>query len=67
MEVDGVKIRELRLDAGLSQAELAEKAHLTRQGLSLIERGKRSPQPRTTRRLAEALGTTVAEIRKRRQ
>jgi transcriptional regulator with XRE-family HTH domain len=67
MEVNGMRIRELRLDAGLSQAELAELAHTTRQGISMIERGRRNPQPRTTRRLAEALGTTVAEIRKRPQ
>jgi DNA-binding XRE family transcriptional regulator len=65
MEVDGVKLRELRLDAGLSQQELADRAGLTREAVSMMETGKRNPYPRTMRKLAGALGVTVAEIRGR--
>jgi transcriptional regulator with XRE-family HTH domain len=65
MEIDGVKLRELRLDAGLSQQELAERAGITREAVSMMETGKRSPYPRTMRQLAAALGVSVADIRKR--
>jgi transcriptional regulator with XRE-family HTH domain len=65
MEVDGMKLRELRLDAGLSQQELADRASLTREAISMMETGKRKPYPRTMRKLAGALGVSVADIRKR--
>ncbi len=46
-----------RMAAGLSQQELAERAGLSRRGISDLERGaRRSPYPATVRRLAEALG-----------
>jgi transcriptional regulator with XRE-family HTH domain len=65
VEVDAMKLRDLRLDAGYSQAELAERAGLTREAISMMETGKRSPYPRTMRKLADALGVTVADIRAR--
>jgi transcriptional regulator with XRE-family HTH domain len=64
MEVDGMKLRELRLDAGYSQAELAERAGLTREAISLLETGKRNPYPRTVRKLAGVLGVTPRELRR---
>jgi transcriptional regulator with XRE-family HTH domain len=46
-----------RLSAGLSQEELAERAGLSRRGISDLERGlRRAPYLATIRRLAEALG-----------
>jgi transcriptional regulator with XRE-family HTH domain len=66
MEVDGVKLKELRLDRGLSQEELHEMTGVSRDTISRMESGDRpNPHPRTLRRLAEALGVTVADIRKR--
>jgi transcriptional regulator with XRE-family HTH domain len=65
MEVDGVKLREMRLDQGLSQQELAERAGTTREAISMMENGRRAPYPRTMRRLAGALGVSVADLRKR--
>lgn len=44
-----------RLTAGLSQEELAERAGLSRRGISDLERGARRPHPGTARRLADAL------------
>src|SRR5690348_261960 len=44
-----------RLAAGLSQEELAERAGLSRRGISDLERGRRRPLPGTARRLADAL------------
>src|SRR6266545_5604753 len=51
-----------RMAAGLSQQELAERAGLSRRGVSDLERGfRRSPYPATVRRLAEALALGEAE------
>jgi predicted ATPase/DNA-binding XRE family transcriptional regulator len=45
-----------RLAAGLSQEELAERAGLSRRGISDLERGRHAPYPTTARHLVEALG-----------
>jgi transcriptional regulator with XRE-family HTH domain len=66
MEVDGMKLREIRLDRGLSQEELHELTGVSRDTISKMETGERpNPHPRTLRKLAEALGVTVGDIRKR--
>jgi transcriptional regulator with XRE-family HTH domain len=52
----GVLLQQYRLAAGLSQEELAERAGLSRRGISDLERGERRlPHPATVRRLANAL------------
>lgn len=56
------RLRHLRERAALSQVELAEKAGVARATLVLIEACKREPQPRTIRRLAEALGVAPADL-----
>ena len=66
MEVDGVKLREARLDAGLSQEDLHRMTGVSRDTISKMETGDRpNPHPRTLRKLAEALGVSVADIRKK--
>ncbi|HEY1294563.1 MAG TPA: helix-turn-helix domain-containing protein, partial [Chloroflexota bacterium] len=51
-----------RLAAGFSQEELAERAGLSRRGISDLERGaRRSPHPATVRRLIDALNLERAE------
>ncbi len=66
MEVDRVKLRELRLDRVLSQQELADLTGIARDSISKMETGERTnPYPRTVRKLAEALGVTPADIRRR--
>ena len=58
----GEALRRHRLSAGLSQEELAERAGLSRRGISDLERGtRRAPYPATVRRLAEALSLGEAE------
>jgi len=48
--------------AGLSQAELAERANLSPAAVTTLERGVRSlPYPRTVQALSEALGLSAAE------
>src|ERR1051326_4911640 len=58
----GKLLRTYRMAAGLSQDELAERAGLSRRGISDLERGaRRTPYPATVRRLAHALDLSVDE------
>ena len=55
-------LRELRDRASLSQEELAERAGVSRATIADLELGKRSPQPKTRRKLAEALGVEPHQL-----
>ena len=58
----GEQLRQLRRRAGLSQAELAERANLSAVAVTTLERGvRRWPHPRTVEALADALGASAAE------
>jgi len=58
----GALLRRYRRAAGLSQEALAERAGLTAQGISALERGlRRAPYRETVRLLAEALGLSREE------
>src|ERR671925_496402 len=58
----GVLLRQYRAAAGLSQEELAERAGLSKRGISDLERGQRRlPHPATARRLAAALNLDDVE------
>ena len=54
-------LRELRVQAVLTQAELARKAKVSRTTVIAAEKGRR-PRPRTIRALAEALGVRPQDI-----
>jgi putative molybdopterin biosynthesis protein len=56
------RVRELRQAAGLSQAELAERAGITRQGVSAIESGQYLPNTVVALRLSAALGCAVEDL-----
>ena len=60
---DGVKLRELRGDASLTLAKLAEMAGISAADLSRYERGLVVPSFDVACRLADALGIGVAELR----
>ena len=60
--VDGERLRQLRIDRMLSQSELAKMADTTQATISLFERGERTAQPRTVRKLADALGVEPREL-----
>ena len=58
----GPLLRALRLEAGLSQAELAERAGLSVRAIADLEQGRRrSPYPQTVRQLADGLGLSADE------
>jgi transcriptional regulator with XRE-family HTH domain len=58
----GRVIASLRERRGLSQEALAEAAGITQSTLSRMERGQAQPDAYTLRRLAEALGVSVADL-----
>ncbi|MFC0681282.1 protein kinase [Lysobacter korlensis] len=58
----GDHLRSLRKAKGFTQEELAERAGMTANGISALERGTRTrPYPHTIRVLSQALGLTPAE------
>lgn len=53
------RIKELRMDKGLSQNELAKKVGVSNQLISFYERGKRNPKIETWQKLADFFDVTV--------
>ena len=56
------KMRERRLQSGLTQAELAARASVSRQLVAAVEAGRHAPAVDAALRLARALGGTVEEL-----
>jgi transcriptional regulator with XRE-family HTH domain len=61
----GKVIRELRLNAGLTQEQLGLEADLRRTFVSLMELGEQQPSLTTLFKLAPALGVQPSEIVRR--
>jgi DNA-binding XRE family transcriptional regulator len=61
-EVLGQHLRERRLDQGETLAQTAERAGLSPQYLSEIERGRKEPSSEMIAALAGALGTSLAGL-----
>jgi transcriptional regulator with XRE-family HTH domain len=64
VEVDGVKLRELRRRRMLSLRELGERSGVAFDNINKLEHEKRRAQPRTLRKLAEALSVEPHELMK---
>jgi transcriptional regulator with XRE-family HTH domain len=60
--VDGRKLKEARQRAMISQEELSRMTGVGRATISNLENEERSAQPRTVRRLAEALGVEPHDL-----
>lgn len=58
----GKRLRELRLERGLSQSSLAERADVTPEYVSRIERGQVGPSMEVVERLAQALFVEPREL-----
>ncbi len=54
--MDGQRLRQLRQDQALSLRELAEMTGIAFDTINKLELGRREAQPRTIRKLAQALG-----------
>lgn len=55
----GLRVRQARVQAGLTQAELAERAEMADATLSRIERNRLVPSVTLIKRVADALGMSV--------
>ena len=58
----GARVRELRLEMGLSQEKFAAKCDLDRTYLGSVERGERNIALRNIEKIAKALGISLSEI-----
>ncbi len=56
------RLRELRMEKGYNQQEMGSLVGVSRQTISLIERGDYNPSITVCLRLAQILGVTVEEI-----
>lgn len=54
--------KDLRLDANLTQEQLANKSGFSKDYISMIERGERNPSDKAKLIFANILGVTVVEI-----
>lgn len=57
------RLKELRQSKGLTQAELATKLGVTRQAVSLYEKGQIKPKIETLKKLADYFGVSVSYIK----
>jgi DNA-binding XRE family transcriptional regulator len=64
--IDGVKLgarlRALRLEAGLTQAELARRTGIHRPNIARVEAGRHTPSLETLARLASAIGVPTTRV-----
>ena len=64
-ELDGVRLRQLRLERALTQMDLSRMTGLSVDAISRLENELRSAQVSTVRRLAQALRVEPRELLKR--
>lgn len=61
----GDELRKVRLAADLSQEQVAIKAKITREYVSIVERGKRSPTVDVLLRICKGIGVSAADVIRR--
>jgi len=63
-EVDGRRLKQLRREQALSLRDLAKRSDVAYDTINRLELGKQDAQPRTIRKLAEALGVEPKDLMK---
>ena len=58
----GIRLKVLRKERGINQADLAKKVRVTQAYIAMLERGRENPTLDVLQRLAKALKTTVGEL-----
>lgn len=61
---EAIGLKKLRLQSGLSQAELAQKAGMSQQAISDYETSRKNPSLLAAERIATGLDTTVDMVAK---
>ena len=56
------KVRQLRVEAGLTQQQLAERVHVSARTIISIEKGQYSPSLMLAYRMARVFGVTVEQL-----
>ena len=56
------RLRQLRAECHMTQVEVAEQLHMTRQAVSSYESGRTQPDVETLKQLAEIYGVTLEEL-----
>jgi DNA-binding XRE family transcriptional regulator len=66
LPIDGVtlgkRMRELRMQAGLTQAELARRTGIHRPNIARVEAGRHTPSLETVARIAQAIGVSPTRV-----
>jgi transcriptional regulator with XRE-family HTH domain len=57
-----VRLRRKRIEAGMNQTQLAERAGVSKQLVSMVEKGKANFSPANLGKIATALGCTIADL-----
>ena len=65
LQVDGKRLRQLRVEQALTLRALGELSGVAYDTINRLELGKQDAQPRTIRRLADALDVEPRELMKR--
>lgn len=55
-------IKEIRLNKGFTQLQVAEATELSKDYISMIERGERNPSDKVKEKLSEFYGVSVVQI-----
>lgn len=61
-ELIGKRVKQIRMDRGLSQAELAKKMNWQQPDISDLEHGRHNPKSDTLDKLAKALKVSISEL-----
>jgi transcriptional regulator with XRE-family HTH domain len=62
LKVEGIQLRRLRRAHALSQRDLSRLTGIAQDTISQLETGRREAQPRTVRKLAEALAVEPSAL-----
>ena len=57
-----VKLKEMRMQRGMTQIQVAQKANIAERSYQNYEAGERTPNVHTAQLIAQALNTTVEEL-----
>lgn len=61
-ELDRGALRRRRIEAGLNQTQLAERAGISKQLVSMVEKGNANFSPGNLGKIATALGCKIADL-----
>jgi transcriptional regulator with XRE-family HTH domain len=59
---DPERLRRRRIESGLSQVDLADRAGISKSHMSMIEGGRAGASPRVLQRLADVMDCEVADL-----